>query len=172
MSCGKLKIPCIKSELFVIENSLWAMDCSHCGKIKSNHHCMASGGVGGNIFGAIICAICSSSFGDDDGKFWCSHHSTGAKVAAGTTISSAAKSCVAHKGVRISSLWCIWIGSLTMPIGRIPITLSLRTVFWSWFLGWMHHWSMLICFGSFVVSLASHHISSPKLSSTRQLSKL
>ncbi len=92
-----------QDELSVIENSFWAMGCSHCGKIKSNHHSMESGGAGGSICGAIICAICSSSFGNDDGIFWYSHHSTGAKLAADTTSSRAARVVLHTKGVRIQA---------------------------------------------------------------------
>ena len=81
---------------------LLIMDCSHCGEIKSNHCCMASVDASGNICGAIICAICSSSFGNDDGIFRCSHHSTGANVARGkgtqvTLCTISAPSCVTEK---------------------------------------------------------------------------
>jgi len=56
---------------------------------------MASGRASGSICGAIICANCSSSFGNDDGIFQCSRHSTGAKVAADSTSSRAARGKVA-----------------------------------------------------------------------------
>jgi hypothetical protein len=63
---------------------------------------MASVDASGNICGAIICAICSSSFGNDDGIFRCSHHSTGANVARGkgtqvTLCTISAPSCVTEK---------------------------------------------------------------------------
>jgi hypothetical protein len=70
---------------------LLIIDCSHCGEIKSNHHCMASVNARGSICGAIICAICSSSFGNDDGIFQYSHHSTGAEVATDSTSSCPAR---------------------------------------------------------------------------------
>jgi hypothetical protein len=52
---------------------------------------MASVDASGNICGAIICAICSSSFGNDDGIFRCSRHSTGANVAHVSTSSRSAR---------------------------------------------------------------------------------
>jgi hypothetical protein len=70
---------------------LLIMDSSHCGEIKSNHHCMASVDASGSVCGAIICAIFSSSFGNDDGIFRCSHHSTGSKVATDSTSSRPAR---------------------------------------------------------------------------------
>ena len=54
------------------------MDCCHCRKFKSNHHCQAVVGPGegfgapGNptrICGEVICTMCSSSFGNEDGIF-------------------------------------------------------------------------------------------------------
>jgi hypothetical protein len=59
---------------------------------------MASGEASRGICGAIICAICSSSFGNDDGIFQCSRHSTGAKVAADSTSSRTARG----KGVPVT----------------------------------------------------------------------
>ncbi len=34
-------------------------------------------GVGSHVSGELICALCSSSFGDKDGIFHCLEHSTG-----------------------------------------------------------------------------------------------
>ena len=63
---------------------------------------MASIDASGNICGAIICAICSSSFGNVDGIFRCSRHSTRANVARGkgtqvTLCTISAPSCVTEK---------------------------------------------------------------------------
>jgi hypothetical protein len=59
------------------------MDCSHCGKFKTHHHCQAifDQGKGTSTCGIVICAICSSSFGNEDGIFRCLRHSSGDGVA-------------------------------------------------------------------------------------------
>jgi hypothetical protein len=61
------------------------MDCSHCGKFKSHHHCQAivDQGKGSSTYGIVICAICSLSFGNEGGIFCCLRHSSGDGVAIG-----------------------------------------------------------------------------------------
>jgi hypothetical protein len=61
------------------------VDCSHGRKFKSHHHCQAivDQGKGTSTCGIVICAICSSSFGNEDGIFQCLRHSSGNGVAIG-----------------------------------------------------------------------------------------
>jgi hypothetical protein len=93
---------------------LLIMDCSHCGEIKSNHHCMASVDASGNICGAIICAICSSSFGNNDGIFRCSRHSTGANVAHDSTSSHLAR----EKGTQVTLCTISAPSCVTEKVGK------------------------------------------------------
>jgi len=55
----------------------------HCRKFKSHHHCQAivEQGGGTSTCGVVICAICSSSLGNEDGIIRCSGHSSGEGVA-------------------------------------------------------------------------------------------
>jgi len=55
------------------------MDCCHCEKFKSHHRCQAivEQGEGTSTCGVVIFAMCSSSFGNEDGFFRCSRHSSG-----------------------------------------------------------------------------------------------
>jgi hypothetical protein len=79
------------------------MDCSHCGKFKSHHRCQTIVGQGEGclahdnitrICGIIICAICSTSFENEDGIFRCSRHSVAVSSAVGASSSSKTADCI------------------------------------------------------------------------------
>jgi hypothetical protein len=79
------------------------MDCSHCGKFKSHHRCQAIVGQGEDclapdnvtrICGIIICAICTTSFGNEDGIFRCSRHTIAVSSAVGASSSSKNADCI------------------------------------------------------------------------------
>ncbi len=47
--------------------------CSFCMEVPTQHHCMHPV-RGGDVCGELICAPCSSSFGNEDGIFRCLEH--------------------------------------------------------------------------------------------------
>jgi hypothetical protein len=75
---------------------------------------MASVNASGNICGAIICAICSSTFGNDDGIFQCSRHSTGENVAHDSTSSRPARG----KGTQVTLCTISAPSCVTEKVGK------------------------------------------------------